>query len=63
MSSIDWLALAPLLVLSGGAVFMMILVSITRNLGSAWLVALATTLGAALACHCHQLYLRKRSIR
>ena len=50
MSSIDWLALAPLLVLSGGAVFMMILVSITRNLGSAWLVALATTLGAALAC-------------
>ena len=50
MSDIHWLAMSPLLVLSGGALLLMVQVSIRRGVNGAWITAMATTLGAALAC-------------
>ncbi len=50
MSGLPWLAIAPLLVLSGGAVLLMVLVSIRRSLGVAWLTTVATALVAVLSC-------------
>jgi NADH-quinone oxidoreductase subunit N len=42
--------MSPLLVLSGGAVLLMVLVSLYRSTTAAWLVALSTALAAALSC-------------
>jgi NADH-quinone oxidoreductase subunit N len=50
VSGINWLAVAPLLVLSAGAVVLMVLVSIRRSLNTAWLTAVITALAAALSC-------------
>jgi NADH-quinone oxidoreductase subunit N len=50
MTAANWLATAPLLVLSGGAVLLMVLVSIRRGVGLACLVAALSSLGAALSC-------------
>ena len=50
MSGLNWLAVAPLLVLSGGALLLMLLVSIRRGVTGAWLTALLTLLIAAISC-------------
>lgn len=49
MSDLNWLAMAPLLVLSGGAVILMLVVSVRRSSNLAWLLAMATTLAAVVA--------------
>jgi NADH-quinone oxidoreductase subunit N len=50
MSAIQWLPMAPLLVLSGGALLLMMQVSIRRGVTGAWITCMATTLAAALSC-------------
>lgn len=50
MSDIRWLAMAPLLVLSVGALLLMVQVSIRRGVTGAWITAMVTMLGAALSC-------------
>ncbi len=50
MSGINWLAIAPMLVLSGGAVVVMLLVSVRRVPGITWLMTVITTLLATLSC-------------
>jgi NADH-quinone oxidoreductase subunit N len=50
VTDVNWLSVAPLLVLSGGAVLLMLLVSVKRLTDIAWFVAVATLAAATLSC-------------
>jgi NADH-quinone oxidoreductase subunit N len=50
MSDLNWLAIAPMLVLSGGAVILMLVVSVRRIPDAAWLISVVTSLTATLSC-------------
>ncbi|MEE4192168.1 MAG: NADH-quinone oxidoreductase subunit N [Halieaceae bacterium] len=50
MSGVNWWSIAPLLVLSGGAVLLMLVVSARRDTGLAWITTVLVLAAAALSC-------------
>ena len=48
--NLDWQAMSPLLVLAGGAVLLMLVISVKRQLDLVWAVSVATLAAATLSC-------------